>query len=70
MTAPRRTCDVFVSSAAERFSQMTRDARADAIAPRDAAAMLGTFETLSIVFAVYAVVFLAHRAEQTVSTER
>lgn len=32
--------------------------------------MLGTFETLSIVFAVYAVVFLAHRAEQTVSTER
>lgn len=26
--------------------------------------MLGTYETLAIVFAVYAVAFLAHRAER------
>jgi hypothetical protein len=32
--------------------------------------MLGTFETITIVLAVYAVVFLAHRAELAVSTER
>lgn len=32
--------------------------------------MLGSFETITIVLAVYAVVFLAHRAEQHVSTDR
>lgn len=32
--------------------------------------MLGTLETTSIVLAVYAVAFLAHRAEQHVSTDR
>lgn len=32
--------------------------------------MLGPFETIAIVLAVYAVVFLAHRAEQAVSTDR
>jgi hypothetical protein len=30
---------------------------------------MSTLETLSIVFAVYAVVFLAHRASQTLNVE-
>lgn len=30
---------------------------------------MSTIETLSIVFAVYAVVFLAHRATQAMNTE-
>lgn len=32
--------------------------------------MFGTLETLAIVCAVYAVVFLAHHAERHVSTDR